>query len=330
MKFANVGLWLMVGVAVLMMTACSSGLAVMEPQVIVVTATPTATPEVVADEPAPTEEVQVGGGAEPEAEPTAAVYEPGTLLKGSGDGVFYLRDDGTRQHIHNWTVFLEFGFKQKDIVEVADAVLDTFPSAGELTQLVRDDQGNLYWVAQGQIWKVSEWDKVVSQSSYTGVAVSSIDASLKANLWGYTPLRDGLLLRQADTVYYFDYAGFGNGTLIPVSAGLYDESDVLDVPDGVLAVYAEQPYLHRVYTFLNRQTGAANIRAANNLAADVLGVIESPDCGWDLVGGIVQGPIGLVVCRFGGTGFGVESITVRYANRRVVRRYSRSPTRRRH
>ena len=46
MKFANVGLWLMVGVAVLMMTACNSGLAAMEPQVIVVTATPTATPEV--------------------------------------------------------------------------------------------------------------------------------------------------------------------------------------------------------------------------------------------------------------------------------------------
>jgi len=276
MKFTNVVLWLMAGILAVLITACSSSVAAGEPQVIVVTATPTATPDVVIDDdPEPTEEIQVGGGAEPEAEPTAVVYEPGTLLKGSGEGVFYLRDDGTRQHIYDWDTFLTFGFKQKDIVEVDDVVLDAYPLLGELTQLVRDDKGNLYWVAQGKIWKVSEWGRVVNGSSYAGVPVTSLDNSLKVNLWGYTPLSDGTLLRQDDVVYYFDYAGYGSGTLIPVLEGVYRKADVMDVPSSILAVYSEQPHLQKAYTSLNRQTDAANVRVSNNLEADVLGVIKS-------------------------------------------------------
>ncbi len=275
MKFANVILWLMVGALTVLITACNTGVAAMESQIIVVTATPTATLKAVVDDPAPTAEVQVGGGAEPKAEPTAVIFKPGTLLKGSGDGVFYLRDDGTRQHIHNWSTFLEFGFAKKDIVDVEEAELDTYPLIGELTQLVRDDKGNLYWIVQGQIWKVNEWNRVVGQPSYTGVPVTPLDDSLKAKLWGFKPLSDGTLLRQDDTVYYFDYAGYGRGTLILVPEGVYRESDVIDVPVGVLAVYAVQPYVEKAYTSLNRQTEAANVRAANNLEAEILGVIQS-------------------------------------------------------
>jgi hypothetical protein len=62
MKFNNVILRLMVGVLATLATACGSTTAVVEPQVIVITATPTATPEVVIDSPEPTEEVQVGRG----------------------------------------------------------------------------------------------------------------------------------------------------------------------------------------------------------------------------------------------------------------------------
>lgn len=272
MNLAKISFMMIVMVFVGVLAACSQA----EPAVVVVTATPTATDAATATPvPTPTLEpaatAQTGSGAAPEEETTAVVYDPGTLLKGSGEGVFYLRDNGTRQHIYNWPTFLAFGFEQKDIVNVDDAALAQIPLAGELTQLVRDEAGNLYWVAYGQIWEVNAWKKIVSKSSYVGVPASSIDDSLNAS---YKPLSDGMLLREDDTVYYFDYAGFGSGTVVPVPAGLYEESEVMDVPDGVLDVYAQESYLQQAFAVLNDQTGAANVRQHNSLESEILGVIN--------------------------------------------------------
>jgi hypothetical protein len=120
---------------------------------------------------------------------------------------------------------------------------------------------------------VNKWNSVVNEPSYAGVPVAAIDASLKAALGGAQPLSNGTLLRQAETVYYFDAAG--PGTLIPVPAGVYGEVEVMDVPAGVLAVYAEQPYLAKTFVTLNPQTGAANLRQHKNLESGILDVVEA-------------------------------------------------------
>jgi hypothetical protein len=100
---------------------------------VVVTATPT------------TDWVKATPAPAATAEITAATvnYEAGTLLKGSGPGVFYVTEAGTRRHIFDWDTFLAFGFAPEDIVEVDDEALEELTLVGELTRLVADEKENL-------------------------------------------------------------------------------------------------------------------------------------------------------------------------------------------
>lgn len=280
MKFANnkIVASLIIVVMAVFSVACGGGLTEAEPQVVVVTATPTATPKMVAAtstlEPTivvePTEEVRA------DVESSTVAYEAGTLLKGSGDGVFYLTEDGTRQHIYNWPTFLAFGFTQKDIVEIEDDLLEAMPMTGELTRLVRDAKDNLYWAAQGRLWTVNEWDEAVSDASYNGLLVTALDGSLLDSMQVSKYLKDGMLVRENDQVYYLDRSS-ALTSIIPVPAGSYDEAQVMDVPAGVLAVYNQEPQLYQVNIRLNSKTQAANVRQSANLEAEVIGVVQKID-----------------------------------------------------
>lgn len=197
-------------------------------------------------------------------------YRSGSLLKGSGPGVFYLNEDGARQHIYNWDTFRAFGFSPQEIIEIEDAVLESVPLAGELTRLV-SHAGTLYWAAGGQLWRVNEWQDVVSSASYTGLLVTRLDSGLKARLPVRATFENGALLRQGQDVYYFEH-GLVNARLIPVPAGAYDEAQVIDVPQEVLSVYEQKEYLDRVETHLRPGINAANLRQGPGLQFDVTGM----------------------------------------------------------
>ena len=104
------------------------------------------------------------------------------MLKGSGSDVFYLTVAGSRRHIHDQDTFQAFGFRQKDIITLADETLAEIPQAGELTRLVFDDQDNLYWIAAGRRWQVNEWKGVIERADYTGIAATPLDDLLPAAL----------------------------------------------------------------------------------------------------------------------------------------------------
>ena len=194
--------------------------------------------------------------------------EAGTLLKGSGDGVFYLTETGVRQHIYNWDTFLAFGFAPEEIVEVDDETLAAIPLAGELTRLVQNEQGRLYWVSNGKRWMVERWKPVVTQADYLGIPVTHLDPSLQANLPVRAQFRRGTLLRDGGQVYYY---WLGYVTPAPKDVDL---SDVMDVPPGVLATYTQKMTIDRVFGQLNANTEAANLRSGPGLNYDVLDVIK--------------------------------------------------------
>jgi hypothetical protein len=278
MKFTNIKTVLSsitIGViAAALIAACGSRATEAEPQIVVVTATPTATPNPVTYtvEATPTAEPPLEPTAEVAAEPTSIVYEAGTLLKGSGDGVFYLTEDGTRQHIYNWDTFLAFGFAQEDIVIVDDKVLEAIPLEGELTRLVFDEHDDLYWIMEGKLWWANRWKGVVSQEEYGGLLASRLDGLLKSTLPMRSIFDKGTLLRDGGPVYYFDYPA-----LIPVPVDLYDETEVVDVPSGVLAVYEQKAQLEKVNIRLNADTQAANVRQGSSLEHEVIGVVRKND-----------------------------------------------------
>ena len=275
MKLTNIKLVLgsiTISVIAAFFVACGSALTETEPQIIVVTATPTATSEVVTYTVAATptaEPMTVEPTAEVEVEPTSFAYEAGILLKGSGDGVFYLTEEGTRQHIYNWDTFLAFDFAQKDIVIVDDNVLEAIPLEGELTRLVLDEYDNLYWIMDGKRWGANRWKEIVLKEEYAGLLVSRLDSLLRDTLAMRSAFDKGTLLRDGDAVYFYD-----NNSIIPVPADVYDEAAVVDIPPGVLAVYEQKAYLEQVNVRLNAGTAAANLRQGPGLDREVITIIQ--------------------------------------------------------
>lgn len=84
-----------------------------------------------------------------QADEEAVSYAVGMLLKGSGDGVFYVTEDGSRLHIYDWDSYLQYGFSPTDIVEIDDATQDTIPLVGKMTRLISTPWGHLYWMQNG-------------------------------------------------------------------------------------------------------------------------------------------------------------------------------------
>ncbi|GIK40652.1 MAG: hypothetical protein BroJett011_44850 [Chloroflexota bacterium] len=271
---------ILAGAVATLITACSGSV---EPQIVVVTATSTATPEVVAT-PAATPVVELTvkpaeSAATPEVElPAPAVaprqveeeYEAGMLLKDSNNEIFYITEAGRRQHIEDEDTFHAFRFARQDIIPVGEETLAAVPLAGELTRLVYDDQDRLYWVAEGRRWPVDEWKKVIERADYTGIQPTRLDRSLETRLALQPDLSDGMLLRAGQTVYYFDH-----NRLIPVSGRVGSEAAVLDVPVEMLGAYPQQTQLEAAVVRLRADTPAANVRRSPSLEAEVMGTLPN-------------------------------------------------------
>jgi hypothetical protein len=261
---------ILAGAAAALITACSSSV---EPHIVVVTATPTATPVVeLTVKPAtpavtPVVELTVKPATPPQLEEE---YEAGTLLKSSDDEIFYVTEAGRRQHIVDEDTFHAFGFARQDIISISRDALSAVPLAGELTRLVYDGQDRLYWVAEGRRWPVDAWKKVVERADYAGVQPTRLDRSLETRLALQPGLSDGMLLRAGDATYYFK-----QDSLIPVPGGVGREVAVLDVPVEMLGAYTQQTQLEAAAVQLKADTPAANVRQNPSLEAEVIGTLQN-------------------------------------------------------
>jgi hypothetical protein len=165
--------------------------------------------------------------------PSDVELQPGMVLKGPNRDMFYLTPNHTRRRISDIDTFVAFGFTPADLVVVDKAVLDAIPLAGELTRLVQFEQGNLYWVMDGQRWLVNEWQPVVSDVDYAGVQPVPLDDWLQHNLAVRLNFERGMLLQSEDgPVYAYDF-----NTISPVDQAEYAQTRIIQVPADVLAVY---------------------------------------------------------------------------------------------
>lgn len=255
---------ILAGAAAALISGCSVG----DPQVIVVTATPNATPLAVTATPVPTAVVELT--VKPPAPAVAESYEAGTLLRGSGSTLFYVTVEGTRRSLADLDVLPAFGLDHQTVIQVTDAALVTLPQADPLTRLSYDAEDNLYWIADGQRWQVNEWKKVIEQADYTGMQPTPLDESLAAHLPLRTGFSQGTLLRANQQLYFLD-----QDSLVRVTGGLSRETAVLDIPAEVVAVYPQRSELEQAQVRLSADTAAANVRQAPDLQAEVLGTVQN-------------------------------------------------------
>ncbi len=254
---------LIAGATAAFITACGSA----GPQVVVVTATPTATPVVAQATPEATPIIKLTVRPETPV-PTAIAFEAGTLLKGSGEEIFYVTEDGFRQKFHHQDTFLAYGFSEKKVITVDNETLTAIPLAGELTRLVADEADNLYWVAFGRRWRVNEW-KQVGAAEEAGWLSVPWDSSLWQALPDQKGFKAGTLLRADNTTYYFD-----RGVVIPLTFKVDDQANVIDIPGQMLAAYTQKDQLEQTQARLNSNTPGANVRQNPSLQAQIIGTVD--------------------------------------------------------
>ena len=162
---------------------------------------------------------------------------PGMVLKGVGHDMFYLTPEHTRRRISNMDTFVAFGFTPADMVKVDETVLTAIPLDGDLTRLVQFEQGNLYWVMNGQRWLVNEWQPVISRVDYAGEQPAPLDDWLQHNLPVRLNFEQGMLLQsEGGPVYAYDF-----NTVTLANQAEYAQARIIQVPADVLTVY---PRLH--------------------------------------------------------------------------------------
>lgn len=242
-----------------------------EPQVVVVTATPTIEYRI---------ETRPATATAP-AEPTAPAFAAGTLLKGSGEGVFYLTEAGTRRHVYDWETFEAFGFAETDIIAVEDEVLTEIPLGETLTRLVRTGDSNLAWVSDGQpylVYQPEKWQSEAAQMRGFGMPASEFDSALAASLPKRAGFGRDVFLRNHDDIYFYDASRYliieADATKVEqlVATGVLPQKDLIDVPLGLLAGYKEIE-VEWLNGWLNSDTEAANIRSGPGLAYEVVAVV---------------------------------------------------------
>ncbi len=163
-------------------------------------------------------------------------FSAGSLLKSPNDpGVFWLNPDGTRQHIYDWPTFLAFGFKPEEIITVQEDLLADMPLVGELTRLIYDANGWHYWAVNGTLWRIEEWDKVLTGGTYQGVPATPADGLLLNNIPLQLTIPDHVVMRDGDD-FYLKRAGeiyHLRQASVYRSYG-YSDDEVIEVPLGVL------------------------------------------------------------------------------------------------
>ncbi len=218
-------------------------------------------------------------GSRPQPEPIIVSYQAGApvtganaglLLQASGDKVFYLTAEGQKRLISDGQTFHAFGFEQENIIRVADDFLAAIPPAEPLTRLVLSEQGNLYWVMDGQRWLVNEWRAGLARSGAAGLPVTTLDEWQQNHLPTRLNLEDGTLLRAGKVTYYLN-----SGDIIPVKAELPASGRVIDVPAGALAAYQQKGLLKPVYLRLAEAGVAIEVRQGPGFEYGALGPVAN-------------------------------------------------------
>ncbi|HXV44480.1 MAG TPA: PDZ domain-containing protein [Anaerolineae bacterium] len=201
----------------------------------------------------------------------ASAYAAGSLLEGHNHFVYYVTGAGTRQPIYDHDTLTAFGWQEQPVIRVKDEILSSVPVADPLTRLVEDEQGNLYWAAQGQLWQVNEWWSAIESRIYEGLPVSRLDSSLAETLPVRPGLPNGAYLRQGEQLYYFI-----NQSLIPAPAGS-ETMEAIDIPAEALALYPQLEAMDRLYTRLNADTYLANIRRGPGIEYEIMGTVSNQE-----------------------------------------------------
>lgn len=180
----------------------------------------------------------------PVSTPVSLPFPPGTLLKGTGPGVFRLSAEGQLQHIYDWPTFAAFGFDEADIQTAADEMLNALPRDQELTRLIRGQEQPLDWVVGGQRWRIERWQSTLSRMGYRGLPASTADDLLLAALplaVNEADLPGGTLLKAGGSDTYRLFAGgvlrrFSTPELL--AAYGYPPEALVEIPDEVLSLYS--------------------------------------------------------------------------------------------
>jgi len=166
-------------------------------------------------------------------------YPIGSLLKGSGDGVFRVHAEQLLQHIYDLPTFQAFGFSEDNIQTVNDSVLDELPQE-ELTRLLQVDD-SLDWVVDGQRWRIGRWQSALVESGHQQLPPSKTDEALLAALplaANADELPEGTLVEIDDNVYRL----FADGRVRYLPPDLirdygYDPANIIDIPTSVIHLY---------------------------------------------------------------------------------------------
>jgi hypothetical protein len=148
-----------------------------------------------------------------------------------------LTTGGQGQHIFDLDTFRAFGYQESDIMAVEDTVLDQLPMLGELTRIIQDDAGQVYWVVDGERWAVERWAETLQ-----ALDPSPVDAALLADLPLTRQVEDlppGTLLTSDNFGYYY-LVDDGLIRRIPndlLPAYGLTEAAAVTVPDPVLLAY---------------------------------------------------------------------------------------------
>ena len=180
--------------------------------------------------------------------PAGLPFPVGSLLKGSGDGVFRMQTDGNLQHIYDWPTFLSFGFTDDMIQTVDDSTLANIPTAGELTRLLENSDQSLDWVVNGERWRIGRWQASLAESGYLGLLPSPADEHL-LNLLPLVieqeTLPEGRNYKEGNNIYHL----FANSELrrFPdealVTAYGYDLEAIVEIPSEIRHLYRSGPPL---------------------------------------------------------------------------------------
>lgn len=186
---------------------------------------------------------------QPPLSPTPTLpFSAGSLLQGSGEGVFRLSTTGQMQHIYDWPTFLAFGFDQTAIKPIDDNLLNELFHGVELTRLLEAEDDYLDWVVAGERWRIDRWQGDLAQSGYQGLPPSQADPLLLANLpltVAVEELPVGTLVREGDNFYRLFAGGLLRRFREPalLTAYGYQPETVIDMPDEVRHLYRTGPPL---------------------------------------------------------------------------------------
>ena len=178
----------------------------------------------------------------PTFSPVRLPFPVGSLLKGTGAGVFRLNADGKMQHFYDWPTFLAFGFTEADIQTIDDAALANIPQSGELTRLLQSKDGQIFWVVNGRRWQIKRWQTVLSKTGYLGLPPSPADEALLAALplaVSAEDLPEGTLVKMGDNLYRMFADGQLRRFITPELAAIYgyQATDFIEIPEEVGQLY---------------------------------------------------------------------------------------------